>query len=111
MKHLAIIALCAATARMLNRVQFWKAQAGRTAGIISLLLLGVFCGVSCRPANPQVSLPCGEPLVDLLFKSDLRLTEHVMADEGGYGTKYVGGIFTRSTPERQDYYLIGMQVG
>jgi hypothetical protein len=86
------------------------AQASRHAAIIALLLFGALGNLSCRPAR-QSSLPEGAALAELLLKSDLRLTGYVMASEGGYGSEYAGGIFTRSTPDRKDYYLIGMPVG
>jgi hypothetical protein len=76
----------------------------------ALAILPASLGLGCRPAR-EPSLPDGAALADLLAKSDLRLTGYVMASEGGYGSEYVGGIFTRSTPDRKDYYLIGMPVG
>jgi hypothetical protein len=95
---------------MMTRTHFWLAQARRHAAIIALLLFGAIGNLSCRPAR-QSSLPDGTALAELLLKSELRLTGYVMASEGGYGSEYAGGIFIRSTPDRKDYYLIGMPVG
>jgi hypothetical protein len=78
--------------------------------VIALLLFSALGTLSRRPA-PVSSLPAGVALAELLAKSELRLTGYVMASEGGYGSVYAGGIFTRSTPDRKDYYLIGMPVG
>jgi len=95
---------------MINHTTFSMPQARRSAVLITLLLFGALGTLSCRPAR-EPSLPDGAALAELLAKSELRLTGYVMASEGGYGSEYAGGISTRSTPERKDYYLIGMPVG
>lgn len=75
----------------------------------ALAILLASLGLGCRSAR-ETSLPDGAVLADLLAKSELRLTGYVMASEGGYSSEYAGGIFTRSTTERKDYYLIGIPV-
>lgn len=67
----------------------------------ALAILVASLALGCRPARVS-SLPDGAALAELLLKSDLRLTGYVMASEGGYGSEYAGGIFTRSTPELKD---------
>lgn len=66
---------------------------------------------ACLPSPSQVLLPDGQALADALGSGLVRITEHVMASEGGYNKHYVGGIFTHSTTTSMNYYLVGSPVG